>query len=858
MTLNNEQQNLVNDLKAPIKSFRIFALEEAIKTGASPEVLQILHELKAEEDDGECQILINYAISAVEERLQTDAGATKPAPKKIKEQQEFSQAWNAADDNGKMQLLSQLPARLPAAIKSIGPSLLVTEKSTVIAARIIRIFCRGWPEDQFNLISEQLTSESLSLRLASLRTIVHMKPELLLEDLPVLLNSEDPQIKALAIRGLTKIDKEEALNHLQALLLSSKLTDRLAGIQNCLFLPFPMVKPVLLKYFAAENHPDLLIRAGWLLEMNPDIQVPFKLYEIAERSPAKKAELVRKILNDAVKLLEKSGILGNDFNKYTRQLQTWVNKRNALRFVQKIAQKLELEEIPQELDQLIRNRLKQTQIRDAMTEALTWPVSETVKGRIKAYLKSCKDSEVLPEKPLPAKETKPAPTADNIVSEPESVKSSAAAESKKTQTPVSSEKTELQSEPRVKMPTLVGQSVQQIISILANLDREDARTGLDDILKVVSNRSGSIELRAAALNCLTRLKLAGAEDEAEKLVSSNDIALASSALEYLGEIDPERVFPYLGKCLKVPDVHIKSVALGILKNFDFNQAVSSLNAMLSSTDPEQQRMALKCMEQFDFALIREQLTEFLEKCSNESLVEAGLCYFAANPASENVYSLYKIEQAHSGKIAEYAQTLRENCSQALKEAVVEVSLAGNETADNNEGENEEILQQRWQNEQQRKKQARPAYAYQQKNQVAVATVKDSLRDIFLLIKGFATARGSYIALIILVILAIGFYTLFMPGASVDPRAASGNAVITGQYLREGTVTRVSGTAVEFASRNGEKFVFHPPREGYRMPAVNTRLRVSLVPYRQDPNGVFLARIRAMRQIDSFSETTENK
>lgn len=85
---------------------------------------------------------------------------------------------------------------------------------------------------------------------------------MLIDDLPELLNSKDPQIKALAIEGLAKIDKEEALKHLQALLLSADLSDRLAGIQNCPFLPFEMVKPVLLKYFAAENHPELLIRAG--------------------------------------------------------------------------------------------------------------------------------------------------------------------------------------------------------------------------------------------------------------------------------------------------------------------------------------------------------------------------------------------------------------------------------------------------------------------------------------------------------------------------------------------------------------------------------------------------------------------
>lgn len=820
-------------------------------------MLDVLQNLKAQEDDGECQILINYAISAVEERLKGQQ--PKPA-KKIKEEQDFTAAWNSADDNQKMRMLSELPARLPAGLKTIGPSLLVTEKSSIIASRIIRIFCRSWPEEQFNLISDHLSSESLSLRLASLRTIVHLKPELLIDDLPALLNSEDPQIKALAIRGLVKIDKEEALNHLQALLLSSNLSDRLAGIQNCPFLPFEMVKPVLLKYFAAENHPDLLIRAGWILEMNPDVQVPFKLFEIAERSPAKKSELVKKILNDAVKLLEKSRILGDDFKKYTSRLQVWVNKRNALRFAQKIVQRLEAEEIPKELDQTIRNSLKQALSREAFAEALSWPVSETVKSRISAYLKSCSDAESIAAAPK-------AEIGRKTSTEPKTpVKEAEKAEPKITLPPKA--KAEKQPEPKIRQheqgtepdlvasaePSLVGKSDEETFTILAASDIKPSQKLYREVLNLTANRNSSIELRIAALHCLTRNKLSGAEEISEKLVVGNEIMLATAAVEYLGEVDPERVFPYIGQCLKVADVHMKSAALGILKNFDFNQAVSSLNAMLRSPDPEQQRMALECMEQFDFALIREQLTEFLEKSANEVLIESGLCYFAANPAAENAYCLYKIERAHGGKIASHAQQLRESCAKLVRDSEIAIdqteTIAATPTIDS--------LKQRFDQEQEKKKQARPAYAYREKVKSESPDTRQTLAMLLVTLREFATAKSSYIILLILVILALGFYTLFMPGQAPDPNQGRGNAIITGQYLREGVIRRISGTAVEFESSNGEKFVFHPVRDGYRMPSINAKLRVSLVPYRKDPKGVFLARVRAMREIEGFSEQEAGK
>ena len=299
MAISKEQQNILDNLRLPIKSFRIFALEEVIKSGGSPEILAVLEEISATEDDPECSMLISHAISAVNSRL---GGTNNVETVSLDNVSDFLTNWKEADENLRMHILSNLPVRLPKDVRTLGPEL--TEGVTpLVAARVIRTFGRNWPEDKFNLITNNLHSDSLVLKLASLRTMVHLKPDLLLDELPELLASPDPEIKALAIRGLVKIDKEEALNHLQALLLSPTKTERLAGIQNCPFLPFDMVKPLLLKYFAAETNSELLIKAGWIIEMNPDVEVPFRLFEIAERSPAKKAELVKKVLNESVNLL---------------------------------------------------------------------------------------------------------------------------------------------------------------------------------------------------------------------------------------------------------------------------------------------------------------------------------------------------------------------------------------------------------------------------------------------------------------------------------------------------------------------------------------------------------------------------
>lgn len=821
MTGKNEQQNLIDDLKAPIKSFRIFALEEVIKSGASPEILAALQEISRFEDDAECLMLINHAISSVKSRI---SGAQSAPAASLSEQNDFIAAWNKADDDEKMRILSDLPVRLPKGLRPLGPELVAASASPVITARIIRVFCRSWPEDQFDRIAGYLDAKSLTLKLAVLKTIVHMKPELLMNDLPGLLSSRDPQIKALAIRGLAKIDKEEALNHLQALLLSPDLSDRLAGIQNCPFLPFEMVKPVLLKYFAAENHPELLIRAGWILEMNPDVQVPFKLFEIAERSPSKKAELVKGILNEAVKLLEKSGILGSQFTAYTRKLQAWVVKRNALRFAKQVVVRLESEIIDPELDQTIRNSLKQAVIVEALTEALTWPVSETVRSRLGVYLKGAGSAENEPaaSEPLVTRQ----PTAEKTFS---AVPSAAAPP-----------------------PTLnlAAKDDKGRIETFATLEAEAASPVVKEICQLVAARETAVEVKVAALHCMSRLKLKGLEEVSVRLIGGNNVGLATAAVEYLGVVDPDAIFPYLGQCLKVADVRMKSAALGILKNFDFNQAVSSLNAMLRSSDHEQQRMALECMDQFDFALIREQLTDYLCRCDDETLAEAGLCHFAANPAAENVYSLYKIEKAHQGKIAHQAGQLRESC----RAAGGEVPTGAASTPADEVPQAEEALQERWRAEQEKKKSSRPAYAYRSPAEEVRLTPRQTLTALFETAKEFASAKSSWIALAILLVFAAGFYVFFVPrGSEAGP--AAGSAIIVDQYVREGKITRVVGAAVEFESTQGEKFVLTPAREGYRVPGVGARLRVSLVPFRRGPDNTYLARIRSLRPIEEFTPQT---
>lgn len=852
--LSTEIKNLLNDLGAPIKSFRIFALEELIKSGDSKELLDELIKLKALESDQECLMLFEHAIAAINDRI----SGTNQEPL-ITKDQDFNILWEKASDTQQMNLISSLPARLPKDLRDKGPQLLATAKSYVVAARVVRLFCRNWPKEQFDLITNMVKSDSLILRLAAIRTLVHMSPELLINDLPSLLASEDPQLKALAIRALVKIDKEEALNHLQALLLSSSEADRLAGIQNCLFLPFDMVKSPLLKYFAAETNSELLTRAGWLLEMNPDVQVPFYLYEILERSNEVKAQLVKKILNSAVQLLDKSGILGDKFAQYTENLQAYVVKKNALRFAKQVVANLNIDKVPQNIDAKIKTSLKQSkQIQEAFKEALTWPISELVKKHLTAYLAQTTslDASVAAAPVAAVTEQADVPSKPSVEAEQPRVEAASPA-----QEPTASKRVQATQATEAKQTTLKAQplggsfpelSEEKQFALLSELDEASAIASKQEIIKLIKDRGSSHELKAALVGVLTRFKLKGLENESVKYISNPNLVFATSAVEYLGAVDPERIFPYLGQCLKVADINMKSATLGILKNFDFNQALSYLDAMLYSTDPKQQHMGILCMDQFDFGLIRDQLTEYLCRCTTENLAESGLCHFAANPSYENQYALYKIEQAHTGKIAEQAKVLRENCPQKPQEAM---AAAGPEGVEESKDENDRVeqdLKERLKAEQAKKKAQKPAYAYKAKGPESSRNSKAQLEAIYFLFKEKLLKQYKWVLFVFLLLGGFLFWDFFVPKGSVKSSDNAG-ALAVNQHVREGRVEQVDGTTIVFVTVQKERFVLAPQREGYRVPREGTLLRISLIPFRKYPDGSFVARIRSMREISEYSE-----
>jgi len=100
-------KEIIENLQLPFASFRLFALEQAIKTGNTKEHLALLAQLPDSEGSSECQVLLPYAIAAVKNRL---AGA-KDTSVNANDSSNLSQAF--ADASGEDQIAILIgPARL--------------------------------------------------------------------------------------------------------------------------------------------------------------------------------------------------------------------------------------------------------------------------------------------------------------------------------------------------------------------------------------------------------------------------------------------------------------------------------------------------------------------------------------------------------------------------------------------------------------------------------------------------------------------------------------------------------------------------------------------------------------------------
>ncbi len=631
-----QENEIIQDLASPEKSLRLLAIEICWTQGDSETVLTALNGRQLYEEDPECRQMLERAVSAVRRRLAGTGLQAIPT-----DPDAFLAFFASAQPGLKLESLAEISPSLVRKLVPHAVSLLEAEKDPLVSAGIVRAFGRQWPRDSVQQLANRLGAPNLSLRVAVLEALTHIAPESLQRSLPKLLMNKDPRIRTLAIRGLAKIDIEETVAHLDHLLSTGEPAAKLTAIQSCFFIPFEVVKPVLLKFLATETVPGLLQRAGVLFETNPDIEVPYRLWELIETLPSSRRDVIQPIFQGACVAIKKSGILEEPSETFINRLKEWIDRRRAASLVQTVTAAIERgEQLPAELDAAVSKALGTESGRNAFKQALEWPLTEGTKNLIREALG-------LTQSPTGEGAGSAAVSPSPASPRPSSTSATAAS----TSGPPSSGPSLVSSakEQAVDLPQDLIGHFQSLDSLrrgrfIGFLKKEDAKRAKPLLQFVAEAKDTPPDQLAALLRAGVRLVVGEFTGLAGKSLRSEDPGLVSAAIEYQGCFDSDNFFPLLGSFLQSKNARIKGSALKVLQQYDHSQALSIVKAMLGSHQEDQREAAFACLMSFDFTLVRPILVEYLLGNPSSREIDHCMCLFQANPDPGNLYELFRLEK----------------------------------------------------------------------------------------------------------------------------------------------------------------------------------------------------------------------
>lgn len=619
---------IAEQLSAPLRSFRLMAIEEILTKGKGDEVMALLQDRYAVEKDEECHLLLSHALQTLhdrKERAKIDAA--------LESELETFLEYEPLE---KLKKLENLSPEQRKGWAETAWNWYEAEKHPIIASVIIRIFSSHWQQAQLKELAKELKTGSLSKKMAILSVLTTVAPNFLLKHLPNLLTSKDPQIQGLAVRGLSKIDLPEAIRHLEYRISHADRNQRLTSIKASVHFRYSDIKEILLKALIIEEDPGLIEKLGMLFEINPDTEMPYRLWDLAETSPPQKAELIKKIYQNSLQLLIQLMSAGLDAEAYQDRLQKWIQQRNA----RKNLQEKIFQNEPQE-EQATQAASGDAKISEAFPDSPSESFSKEVKRRLSVASQSASEDST------PAPEEDPVPeqleVRDNEINDFEKALA-------------------LSEEEKIRLFAGYSKASQPVMEKLTKSI-------------VLDTSRNSPNLCGTALKYACKTGMTGFTKLAEKWLRSHEESLITASINYLHRVDTELLIPHLGKFLQEENVRIRVAAISILKGLDFKQSLSYMDTMLKNPNPKIQEAGLSCLVKFDFALVRDLLIKFLAKDIDEALFEIGLFLFQTNIAVENLYCLYQLEKKLLPPRSEMVKTARNLIAKNLESSGILTSKA---------------------------------------------------------------------------------------------------------------------------------------------------------------------------------------
>ncbi|PKL47755.1 MAG: hypothetical protein CVV42_12090 [Candidatus Riflebacteria bacterium HGW-Riflebacteria-2] len=185
---------------------------------------------------------------------------------------------------------------------------------------LVGFYNRFGDSQDVTLLESWCSNTNPAVTILAVEGLSRIQPDRLRNFLFPLLTSESAGIRSRAIRLLYRWHPEEALRQLISMLESDVIDERRAALANAIFLPYDLIKQDLIRFIIRESEPALLVQAGQLLIINPDLDVAKAVAAVAAASPPEKIPVLKGILDQQCEFLARIKLINEAHEAYASRL----------------------------------------------------------------------------------------------------------------------------------------------------------------------------------------------------------------------------------------------------------------------------------------------------------------------------------------------------------------------------------------------------------------------------------------------------------------------------------------------------------------------------------------------------------
>ncbi|MGM0601189.1 MAG: HEAT repeat domain-containing protein [Candidatus Rifleibacteriota bacterium] len=312
--VNQQEQELIEQLKSDKKSLVIQAIVKLTRSGKSKEALEALIPFTSVKD----RELSYFSLQAAEKIATKNNIKLESLLEQDKVQDSTISLTRQKLLNPERKEIQNIKTEIRKLEFNIPPELL--------PAVAVFLAKNGDIEDA-PLVEHYLLKEKSNLVLPFIETAEKIAPSILPRTLPSLLASGQPLVRSRSISSLRRIDPQEADRHFSDLLASRNPEDRLAGIAIAFIFPFKRVKGYILSMLQEEQDKDVLKACQTFLASNPELDSALTMLDNIDAAPAAQKSSLTLIFKTICQAMATAGILPPEKAAPQEIVKLWKKQR---------------------------------------------------------------------------------------------------------------------------------------------------------------------------------------------------------------------------------------------------------------------------------------------------------------------------------------------------------------------------------------------------------------------------------------------------------------------------------------------------------------------------------------------------